>query len=134
MAESRSFHLGDLITAARDRFMSPDGIGGVYKIVDYVTGVQHMTHQLGRACQDIKPHLLEQHPWLADVPIPEDFKDEAHVWAWLAEMCEQHGMWHKVQPMEFGQYVGREPIAELREMAPDKALIVVDDQHHGQES
>lgn len=129
----KSFHVGDLLSVTDGRLVSPDHIGGVYAAVDFVTGQAHMTHQLGRACDVVKPWLLEQHPWLADVEfgykIPAAASnDDAMmiIMAWLARVAAEHGEHHDVEPMPFGMYVGREPIAELREMAPHAQIIGVD--------
>lgn len=124
MVDNR-FHLGDLLSVVTGVLLSPDLIGGVYRIVDHVTGVAHMTHQLGRAAEEIRPYLLEQHPWLKDVCPPAD-ADPSDLMAWLSWAVGEYGEYHEVVPMEFGRYVGREPLAELREMAPHMPIIAVE--------
>lgn len=130
---ARSFHIGDLLTVVDGRLVSPNHIGGVYEVVDFVTGQQHMTHQLGRAAQVVKPWLLEQHPWLTDVEFSYEIPDGASneqagdiIATWLAGEAAVWGEFHEVEPMPFGAYVGREPIAELREMAPHAEIISVE--------
>lgn len=121
---AKQFHLGDLLSITTHYLVSPDGISGVYRIVDFVTGQQHMTHQLGRAADVITPVLLEQHPWLAEIVVPADELQGEEAWmSWLAGQVERYGAMHDVEPMPFGAYVGREPIAELREMAPHAQII-----------
>lgn len=130
---SKAFHIGDLLSVTDGRLVSPNHIGGVYEVVDFVTGEAHMTHQLPRAMDDVRPWVLDQHPWLADVvfdfDIPDDCdRDEAQgvVFGWLARVSAQYGETHDVKPMPLGMYLGREPIAELREMAPHMKVITVD--------
>jgi hypothetical protein len=131
---SRSFHIGDLITVVTGRLVSPNHIGGVYDVCDYVTGEAHMTHQLPRAVKVVGPWLVEQHPWLADVEVPafdipaDADRDESMriVLAWVAQVAAERGEYHEVRPMPLGSYVGREPIAELREMAPHAQIITVE--------
>jgi hypothetical protein len=133
-APARSFHLGDLVSVVTGRLVSPDHVGGVYAVCDYVTGQAHMTRQLPRACDMVKPWLIEQHPWLTDIVVPEfDMpagvsRDDAKriVGEWLAGPVARYGEMHAVTPMPFGMYVGREPIAELREMAPRAQIIAVE--------
>jgi hypothetical protein len=48
------------------------------------------------------------------------------IMAWLSRVADAHGEYHDVEPMPFGMYVGREPIAELREMAPHAQIIGVE--------
>lgn len=124
-AETRSFHIGDLITVVDGHLVSPDHVDGIYNVVDYVTGQAHMSHQLPRAAKEVTPWLLEQHPWLADITVPDNLRGEADVKAWLAPVVEKYGERHEVKPFPFGAYVGREPIAELREMAPHAQIIPV---------
>jgi hypothetical protein len=123
---TRQFHLGDLLSITDGRLVSPRHIDGVYDVVDYVTGQQHMTHQLPRAAEAIRPWLLRQHPWLADVVIPGTLDSQATVTAWLAEVTPALGECHEVRAMPLGMYVGREPISELREMAPHAQIIGVE--------
>lgn len=120
---SKSFHLGDLLSVTDGHLVSPDHIGGVYNVIDYVTGEQHMTHQLPRACDVVKPWLLDQHPWLADIKVPKGLSSKVAVMAWLAEMTPTVGEYHDVEPMPFGLYVGREPLAEARELAPQAIIF-----------
>lgn len=119
------FHLGDLLSVTDGHLVSPDHIDGVYRILDFVTGEAHMTHQLPRGAKVVKPWLLEQHPWLEDIPVPDDMNSKDEVMSWLALMTAKFGEFHEVAPMPFGMYVGREPIAELRQLAPHARIIEV---------
>ena len=123
---SKSFHIGDLLSVVTHRLVSPNHMGGVYNVVDFVTGEEHMTHQLPRACNAVKPVLLEQLPWLATITVPESLNDETEVLRWLDTVVAEYGEMHVVEPMPFGAYVGRDPIAELREMAPHAQIIAVE--------
>jgi hypothetical protein len=128
----RSFHIGDLISVTTGRLVSPRHIEGVYDVCDFVAGQPHMTHQLPRACDEIKPWLLEQFPWLTDIEVPQfDMPSEVSrddsmriVGEWLTGPAAQYGEFHSVQPMPFGAYVGRDPIAELHEMMGPQAKII----------
>lgn len=133
MADTKRFHLGDLVSVYTGTLVSPNHIGGVYNVCDFVTGQSHMTHQLPRASEAIRPWLLEQHPWLADVVVDLDIPDGASrddawliVATWLDQAAARWGEYHEVAAMPFGMYVGREPIAELREMAPHAEIIGVE--------
>lgn len=119
----KQFHLGDLLSITDGHLVSPRHMDGVYDIVDFVTGQLHFTHQLCRGAEVVKPWLLEQHPWLASIEVPDDLNSKETVLGWLAGAVERHGEYHEVNPMPFGMYVGREAIAELREMIPPHAEI-----------
>lgn len=121
--QSRAFHLGDLVSVVTHCLVSPDHIGGVYNVVDYVTGEDHMTHQLPRVVDVVAPWLIDQHPWLALVSVPDWVRDRPTVDRWLSGEVAIHGEYHEVKPMPFGAYVGREPIAELREKSPNAIIV-----------
>ena len=132
---TKAFHLGDLLSVTTGRLVSPNHIGGVYDVCDFVTGESHMTHQLPRVSREVvTPWLLEQYPWLADIEVPEfDIPRDASqedagriVAEWLAGPVAQYGEMHEVTAVPFGTYVGRDPIAELQEMAPHAQIITVD--------
>lgn len=122
---TKTFHLGDLLSITDGKLVSPDHIGGVYNVIDFVTGEKHMTHQLPRAAGVVKPWLLEQHPWLADIAVPAGLNSKEAAMSWLAVATKSVGSFHEVQAMPLGMYVGREPIAELREMAPQAQIVAV---------
>ena len=122
----RSFHLGDLVSVVTGRLVSPRHMDGIYDVADFVTGEAHFTHQLPRACKEITPELVRQHPWLAAVTVPEWVSDQATCDRWLARATARWGTEHEVEQLPLGAYVGREPIAELREMAPHAQIIGID--------
>lgn len=126
MAETKEFHLGDLLSITDGHLVSPRHIYGVYDICDFVTGEKHMTHQLMRVAEVIKPWLLEQHPWLADIKVPDGLGSKEAVLTWLVGATEKYGPHHPVEAMPFGAYVGRDPMAEARELMPNAKFIAVD--------
>jgi hypothetical protein len=86
------FALGDVLSITTDCLVSRDHIGGVYRILNYMTGDNLFTHQLPRAAEECKPALLAQHPRLAEVETPEDFGGAEGVYAWLAEQEARFGV------------------------------------------
>jgi hypothetical protein len=105
-------------------------MGGVHEILDYMTGDALFTHQLPRACDECGPPLLEQHPQLADIPIPdfgtgERADIEWRVIAWLADLATQHGERLPVTPLSAEQHTRIDPISEIRMMRPDIPIIVI---------
>lgn len=47
--ETKSFHIGDVLSAMTGTLVSPRHIGGVYDVLNWMTGESLMTHQLPRA-------------------------------------------------------------------------------------
>jgi hypothetical protein len=119
------FHLGDILSVTTGCLVSPDHVGGVYNLLNHMTGDNLFTHQLPRASDECRPALLAQHPDLADVVAP-DFADEAHVWRWLAEQVDLLGETREVEPLKPGDHTVIDPIAELRMIRSDMPIVVVE--------
>lgn len=79
----RAFDLGDVLSVTTGRLVSTRHIDGVYEILGFMTGEQLMTHQLPRACDQCRPHLLAQHPDLAEAKVPDGLDSEEKVLTWL---------------------------------------------------
>lgn len=101
---NETFHLGDILSVTTGRLVSLDRMGGIYRIVDYMTGVEHYTHQLSRGADACKAYLIEQYPWLSEVQPPGKFTDPQHVETWVAAMVERYGERHEVAPISTGEY------------------------------
>ena len=120
---TRDFALGDILSVTTERLVSRDHIDGVYRILNFMTGDDLFTHQLPRANNECRGPLLAQHPQLETVVVPDEFADEAHVWAWLSEQEQTYGLCLPVSPLVEGHAV-IDPIEELCDMiGPEKVLV-----------
>lgn len=127
----RQFHLGDLLTVTTGRLVGPSGMDGLQELLEWMTDGPVWTHQLDRAADVCKPHLLNRSPFLADIEVP-DWPDlprpaaEATVNAWVAEQVAAHGEMHEVTQLPPGAYSVGNPITELAEMVgPDRVIPVI---------
>jgi hypothetical protein len=129
-ALARRFHIGDILSVTTGCLVSPEHMGGVYNILNWMTGDDLFTHQLPRANDECEPHLRIQHPDLAEVTAP-DFSTipraevEQAVAEWLAKQVERFGEYRHVVPLAAGDHTRIDPIAELTMMRPDMPIIVV---------
>lgn len=127
---TRQFHLGDVLTITTGALVSPQHMGGVYDVLNWMTGDNLMTHQLPRAADECKPHLLAQHPDLAGVEVP-DFsavdRDQVEdvVLTWLAEQVAIFGEYRDVAPLGAGEHTVIDPLAELAMNHPHLTVIPV---------
>ncbi len=119
------FHLGDILSVTTGRLVSNRHIDGVYDVLNHMTGDNLFTHQLPRAADECAPHLLRQHPDLADVPVPEEFDGKDHVESWLAEQVVRFGEYRDVAPLAAEDHTRIDPMSELRMMRPDMPVIGV---------
>lgn len=120
------FHIGDILSVTTGSLVSLDHIGGVYNLLNHMTGDNLFTHQLPRACDECRPALVAQHPDL-DIKAP-DFTDEAHVWRWLAEQVERFGPEREVAALASGDHTVIDPLAEIRMIRPDMPAIAIEAQ------
>lgn len=116
----REFDLGDVLTVTTGILMSPRHMDGVYDILNYMTGDNLMTHQLPRACDQVKPTILEQHPTLVAATLSAMKPDQVPVI--LAGLKRIYGETLPLTPMT--NYRGQDPIEELRAMT-DKPIIPI---------
>lgn len=120
----REFHLGDILTITHDRLLAPDGMEGIYDILEFLTGESLYTHQLPRVADECRPWLLEQFPELDDVEIPE-FENDAHAKLWRSRQIQQYGKTFLVAEMPDERHEQRDPLAELHEMIdPNEQTIL----------
>jgi hypothetical protein len=121
----RSFHLGDVLSVTTGLLVSPRGMDGIYDVLNFMTSDDLMTHQLPRAVDESAPDMLRQHPDLADVAAPEEFRGGEHGEGWLAEQVVRFGERRTLAPLAPTDHARIDPITELRMMAPDKPIIVI---------
>ena len=134
MTKTREFPLGSILSVTTGRLVARGHMGDLYEILNYMTGDNLFTHALPRASDECKPHLLAQHPHLADVVVPEwdDLPDDqeqakAIVYAWLAEQEATYGATLPVSPVPHEDHTVIDPISELKMMRPDVPIIAVDE-------
>lgn len=125
-AEERSFHLGDILSVTTGYLVSPRRMDALYDLLGFMTGDTLFTHQLPRACDECAPVLLEQHPQLREVAVPEQFDGAEHVERWLAEQVARFGETFPVAPLADGDHVHIDPLVELVAMAPHAGIIAVE--------
>jgi len=118
----RQFSLGAVLTVTTGRLLCD--IGDLYKILDYMTGDTLFTHQLPRASEECQEPLLEQHPHLRGVEVPRLEGWEAYA-AWLKGQAAVLGDPLEVQPLAAVDHTHIDPLVELKQMAGDKPIIVI---------
>jgi len=117
------FHLGDILSITSGTLVSPRLIDGVYDILNYMTGENLFTHQLARAGDICRPHLLKQWPELEGVSCedvaPENWKEK------LEALTTKYGLELEIEPLPKGEYIPIDPITEAETMMGDPSKIIV---------
>lgn len=123
MTEPRDFPLSDVLTVTTGRLLSRDGVDGVYRILQFLTGAPIFTHQIPDAIDHCHLPLLRQHPQLLDV-VPTTNAQLAEIKTWLTEQEHIFGETLPVAPVEGWGH--RDPIAEMVEaFGADRVAPVV---------
>ena len=124
MTETKQFHIGDILSITTGRLVSPDHIGGVYNILNWMTGDSLFTHQLPRASDECAPTLREAFPDLAAIEPPE-FDGKESVERWLAETVAQYGEYREVPRVDLADHARIDPLLELQHMVGADRVIQV---------
>lgn len=122
--EPATFTTGQLLTLATGRLACD--ISEVYAAINAVTGINPMTHQIGRIMTELKPGLLRAHPWLENVTPPDPNTDniEQATLTWVSEVTAEHGDTHIV-PLLSDQVTHQDPLTELRDMVGEDTTTTV---------
>lgn len=123
--ETRSFHIGDILSITTERLVSPNHMDGIHQILDWMTSDTLFSHQLGRAVDECVPALRAQHPDLAAVTVPDDLAGEEPTLAWLAEQVAIFGETREVARLAAADHTRIDPIAELAMKHPGMPVVVV---------
>ena len=124
---SRQFELGDVLTITTGRLVASRHIEAVYDLLGFMTGDTLWTHQLPRVAEECKPHLVAQHPWLAEVEPPDDLGSREKCDGWVASVAATHGTHVAVEPLAAEDHTHIGPLDELlmRGVPADRILPVV---------
>ena len=120
---TKKFHIGDILSITTGKLVSPEGVGGIYKILNYLTGDNLYTHQLPRAADECRPWLKAQFPQLNDVDA-SDVNPDNHK-RWIEEQVEKYGEYLEVKPLPALIHDIIDPLDELKRMVPEDKIVVV---------
>jgi hypothetical protein len=124
MAETRDFHIGDILTITTERLVSLRHMEGVYDILNWMAGESVYTHQIPRIMGEAAPVLLAAHPQLAAVDDKAEIGPDT-VAAWVAEQAARFGETLPVPRLNADQHERIDPLSELAERVhPDRIVVV----------
>ena len=125
MSETKDFHIGDILSVTTGRLVSQNHIGGVYEILNWMTGESLFTHQLPRVSREAEPVLLAMHPQLAEAQAEAEAVTPDNHAHFLAKMVERYGETLPVPKLNRDQHEAIDHMSELAEKVhPDKIITV----------
>lgn len=124
--ETKTFHIGDILSITTGALVSPRHIGGVYDILGWLVDESLFTHQLPRVARECEGFLAETFP---DLPTeaPDFHESEAEVFAWLDRMVTEHGETRDVPRLPKIDHTPINFLTELKLMRPDAEVLVMID-------
>lgn len=118
----KSFHISDVLSAYSGFLVSTRHMAGVYEVLNFLTGDNLFTHQLPRAIEECQPHLLKQHPVLAEIDCsglsPETLP------AWVERTVARYGETLELVPLPSEAHEFRHPVEELESMVGKDRVLV----------
>ena len=133
------FHISDLLSVTTGRLVSSRHVGGVYEILNFLTGDNLYTHQLPRAMDECAPWLRAQFPAIMEdsAGMPERLavldatikaapeNTTAAVANWVEDVRVASGLPEMVPVYELGadMHTHIDPIEEARAMVGDDRVV-----------
>lgn len=121
----QAFHITDVLSVYSGRLVGVNGIGGVYEVLNFLTGENLMTHQLPRAAEECRDWLKQQHPFLETIDCTG--LDAGSVEFWQDNVVQKYGRTIEIECVPDGVYTPQNPLEELVGMMDSSAQIVVVD-------
>jgi len=118
-----TFHLGDILAVVSGKVMPPNGLKGIYDILDYMVGERPFTHQIPRFMDECRPYLFMEMPWLEKIDTSKVARD--NVREWFKDQTDLYGESHEVLPIHHDDHEIIDPIEELEMIAEEDKVITV---------
>lgn len=125
MNDRRDFHIGDILSITTGCLVSPKLIGGVYEILNWMSGESLFTHQLPRVGREAAPILLAMYPQLADAQAEAEAVTSSNFDSFIAKMVARYGVTLPVPKLNEDQHERIDAVSELAEKVHPSKIIVV---------
>lgn len=124
MTETKAFPTAAVLSTITGRLLCE--IGGVYEVLNWMTGESVYTHQIPRISREAEPVILAAHPQLREA-VREALLVNTENWQdWRDRWLLRYGPEIAVPKMSAADHKAIDPITELQAMAPNaKAAIAV---------
>lgn len=130
MSDTKEFPTLDVVTVATGILVSDRHIESVYDVCGWMLDDSLMTHQLPNASRTLRPHILQEHPWILMLDLPEG--DIPALKAICARIVEEHGDTVTLTRPESVEWVTGNAMPDLRQIAGARRIIQVDLDEDGQ--
>lgn len=122
--KTKIFPIDAVMSTLTGVLVSESGIGGVYDVLNWMTGESVYTHQIPRISREARPVLLAEYPYM-QAAIEESEQVNGDNWRdWLATWTDRYGTEIAVPVMNIAEHERIDAKSELVEMIhPDRVLF-----------
>lgn len=124
MSETKAFPTADVLSTITGRLMG--GIGGVYQVLEFMTGGSVWTHQIPRISREAAPVVVAMHPTIAQACEEAEHVTPDNYKRWLAVWLDRYGPEMAVPRMSADEHESIDPLSELAEKVHPDRIIVID--------
>ncbi len=122
---TKEFPTGDVLSIVTGYLVTPNGIGAVYEVLNWMTGESVYTHQIPRISKEARAVVLVAHPELAEACAEAKQVTRENWQQWLAIWTARYGEKIAVPKFTADEHKRIDPISELAEKVPPEKIIVV---------
>lgn len=120
---TKEFPTRDVLSVITGRLMGE--IGGVYLVLNWMTGESVYTHQLPRISREAKPVILSLHPALVPTIAEAEQVTQENYATWRDTWEARYGLTITVPKLTIAEHERIDPLSELAEkVSPDKIVAV----------
>lgn len=123
--KTKLFPIDAVMSTLTGVLVSENGIGGVYEVLNWMTGESVYTHQIPRISHEARPVMIALYP-----DMQAAIEEAAHVngqnWRqWLATWTDRYGAEIAVPVMNIAEHERIDPMSELAEkVSPDRIITI----------
>jgi hypothetical protein len=121
--QTKEFATRDVLSTITGRLMGD--IGGVYEVLNWMTGESVFTHQLPRISREAAPVVIAAHPLLQQAVDEAEQVNQENYKEWRDTWEDRYGPTIAVPKFTADTHESIDPLSELAEKAhPDKIIAI----------
>lgn len=121
--ETKAFATADVLGTITGRLLGE--IGGIYQVLNWMTGESVYTHQLPRIGREARPVILAMHPQLQQAMDEREQISPENWREWLQTWEDRYGPTIAVPKFNADTHERIDPLSELAEKVPPDRIVTV---------
>lgn len=125
MSQTKEFPTADVLSTITGRLLGE--VGGVYEVLNWMTGESVYTHQLPRIGREATPVVIAAHPELQAAVDESEHVNPDNYQAWRDLWIDRYGPTISVPKFTIAEHERIDPISEAAETVPPERMIIIGD-------